>query len=313
MDYKRWVANNCVYEKKTSSLSDRDGIMLYENVLYPIIDKLNEGLIRSYSAKSSESYLTKLYPNIISVHNYHTGISNMVPHELGCEDLNDMSIEFAVTIIDKFDNIPDINKTVYNLCGWYPYALRIKFENETPSSSPDSVYIKYKDFVDEEKWDIGFKVCMYHFKITCIEIYYLAKCGNLGILNNNIFSRKWLYHATSIKRIRNIERNGLCPKKRNDDLFGLDCIFFSDDLNTIIPMTKGDMEEFVLLRFNGDLIKGIEAQRDKKHNNSYYTSKNINPKDIEIYTKTGWKHIEDCIGKEDNIKRIREISKEMKL
>lgn len=71
------------------------------------------------------------------------------------------------------------------------------------------------------------------------------------------------------------------------------------------------MDEFILLRFKVDLIKGIETQRDKKHNNSYYTSKNINLKDIEIYTKYGWKPIVECIGEENIFKRMLEISDEV--
>ncbi len=296
--------------KKTRTLGDMDGVMIYDDVLYLNENNVNEGLIRSYSASSVEKYLMSIYPNIVRVHNYHTGVPDKVPEELGCEDFRDMGIEFSAVIRNNFDNIKDINKTVCDLCGWFPYVVRVGFLNKYPTDKADSVFIKYEDFIDEKRWNIDFKVYMYHFEISCIEIYYLAKFGNLGIMNNNIFVGKWLYHTTSIKRISHIEKNGLCPKKRENNEFGLDCIYFSDNIETIFSLTKDRENELVLLRFSGGLIKGIEAQRDKEHKDSYYTNKNINPRDIEIYTEYGWLALVACIGKEEIFKNMTEIIKD---
>ena len=92
---RRIVKGNCVYEKKTTSLSDFDGIMLYDDILYES-NIINEGLIRSYSSKSSEKYLKKKYPNIISVHNYHTGIQDRIPTEFECHDFKNMGILYCI-------------------------------------------------------------------------------------------------------------------------------------------------------------------------------------------------------------------------
>lgn len=63
-----------------------------------------------------------------------------------------MEIEFSVLISKEFDDVEDINDTVYNLCGWYPYVVRIKFDMKGRENIEDVVYIKYNELIDSRKW-----------------------------------------------------------------------------------------------------------------------------------------------------------------
>lgn len=92
MSNRIWKVDNCIYRIDDYELYDFDK-SYYNNVLY-LKDDLNEGLLYAYSAKSSEKYLKSLYPNIVSVNNYSTGISQLVPSEFDCSDFNNMHIEF---------------------------------------------------------------------------------------------------------------------------------------------------------------------------------------------------------------------------
>lgn len=310
MGNRRIVKGNCVYEKKTTSLSDFDGIMLYDDILYES-KIMSEGLIRSYTAKSSEEYLKKKYPNIVSVHNYHTRIQDRVPKEFECHDFKNMGIEFSVLISKEFDNVEDINDKVYNLCGWYPYVVRIKFDMGGRENIEDVVYIKYNDIIDSRKWGIDFRTYMRHYDILYMEIYYLSKCRNLSIMSGHPFRGKWLYHTTEVSKIRKIAKNGLCPRRKKSDIFGIDCIYFSDNLPILFSMTTWNGNEYVLLRFNGNNIDGEDCRRDKKHNGAYYTVSNIPPSNIEIYTKYGWLPIASCDNEDNSIfKRMNNIEVE---
>lgn len=47
------------------------------------------------------------------------------------------------------------------------------------------------------------------------------------------------------------------------------------------------------MRFNGDVINGLDCQNDLKHEHAYYTYQNISPNEIQLYT-----------GKENNVKLL---------
>lgn len=309
MGNRRIVKDNCVYEKKTTSLSDFDGIMLYDDILYES-NIISEGLIRSYTAKSSEEYLKRKYPNIVSVHNYHTGVQDRIPKEFECHDFKNMDIEFSVLISKEFDNVEDINDTVYNLCGWYPYVVRIKFDIKGRKNVEDVVYIKYNDLIDSRRWGIQFGTYIRHYDIVYMEIYYLSKCRNLAIMSGYPFKGKWLYHTTDVSKFKKISKNGLCPKRKNTVTFGIDCVYFADNLPTLFSMTIWNGDKYGLLRFYGDKINGEDCRIDKKHDGAYYTISNIHPANIESYTKYGWLPIRSCDCKDEEIFKRMNIIKD---
>lgn len=300
----------CIIRRYNADLYDDTlGLIRYNDALY-FSEALNEGLLYAYNAKSCERFLKTEFPNIVSVHNYHTGISEKLPKEFGCEDYKNMHIEFAVLIENRYDNIKEISKRVYNLCGWYPYVIRVAFRDPTKNNIPISAYISYSDFFDESKWEIIFKVYMTHYELLSMEIYYLARHNYIGygLGNKDYFRGDMLYHCTIADKVNKIAKQGLCPKKKDNNGLMIDCIYFSDRIDALFPMFDENNKKFrVLLRFNGYKINGEDCQHDLKHEHAYYTHQNIHPNDIELYTDKGWISIVKCMSKPVNMKTMDEV------
>lgn len=290
---------------------DTLGLIKYNDALY-FSNTLNEGLLYAYNAKSCERFLKTEFPNIVSVHNYHTGISEKLPKEFDCTDYKNMNIEFAVLIENKYDNIKEISKRVYNLCGWYPYAIRVRFKDPSKNNVLFSAYIFYKDFFDTSKWNGNFfGVYMTYYDIQCMEIYYLARHDYIGLGAENYFHGDILYHCTIADKVNKIAKQGLCPKKKDNNGLMIDCIYFSDSIDALFPMFTTENQKYrVLLRFNGDKISGKDCQRDLKHDHAYYTHQNIPPNDIELYIDKGWTPIVKCLNKPVNMKTMDEVMRD---
>lgn len=75
-------------------------------------------------------------------------------------------------------------------------------------------------------------------------------------------------------------------------------------------MNKDNCKIDALLRFNGNYINGKDCQYDEKHSGAYYTTTNISPNIIEVYTENGWVNIRDCVNNMYNMKTMEEILKE---
>lgn len=301
--------NIVIKRYNTDLYDDVLGLIKYDDALY-FSDTLNEGLLYAYNAKSCERFLKTEFPNIVSVHNYNTGISEKIPKGFGCEDYKNMHIEFAVLIEKRYDNIKEITKRIYNLCGWYPYVIRVAFKDYKKNNIPISVYISYSDFFDESKWEIIFKVYMEHYEMLSMEIYYLAKHNYMGfgLGNINYFHGDALYHSTIANKVNKIAKQGLCPKKKDNDGLMIDCIYFSDRIDALFPMFNEKNKKFrVLLRFNGDVINGLDCQNDLKHAHAFYTHQNISPNEIQLYTDNGWAPIVKCLNEPVNMKTMDEI------
>lgn len=115
-----------MYEAPDYCLCPQNIILNYNKILFPI-ENINEGLIRVYSAESTEKYLKQIFPNIVCVNNYHTWVNKRLPDKFKYTDYNNMQIKFAITISKYYDNIKDISQKVYDLCGWFPYVIRVRF------------------------------------------------------------------------------------------------------------------------------------------------------------------------------------------
>lgn len=305
MSNRIWRVGNCIYRIDDYELYDFDN-SYYNNVLY-LKDDLNEGLLYAYSAQSSEKYLKSLYPNIVSVNNYNTGITQLVPSEFDCSDFNNMHIEFSVLIHRYYDNIESIVQKVRNLCGWFPYVVRVCYKDYKKNNIPVSIFISYSDFCNDSNWNIDFKIHMLYYEKICMEIYFICGHHN-GIIENGYFKDKFLYHCTKANKIYKIGKNGLCPRNKDNNAMLLCCVYFTDKIDAIFPMiNSNNANGRILLRFAGNNIKCANCQYDIKHSNAYYTTENIHPRNIEIYCDNGWKPIIETIKQNYSIKTMDEV------
>jgi len=256
------------------------------------IHEINENLFNSYSPITVEKYLKSLFSYVVSVKDEHlTDITEFSTIKFIDETpkdtvLADYTSGFVVTVNKYMDSYQELNKVVSDFCGWVPYVIRLNFVDSYKNVHRKS--FKYKDTVgDEMKKELSF-ACR---QFSSIDICYLAKHPEKTLTNS-----EYLYHATHISHMDKIIKLGLCPRNKQEN--ALYKIFLTDDLSLFEKIIQEEPEQktkfnpeddrtyadsyFVVLRIKSSSVKNLFI--DEKHPNSYFTTSNISPNDIEIMT-----------------------------
>ena len=251
--------------KENVSHAPKDYFGNYENQEY-LYENLNEGLIVSYDIDRCETYLKKLFPEIINVRSLKFN-----PYKVrGRRMLSNKNAFVAIDLGKTYTNYLAISNKVYTLLGWFTSDIQIRRHLPNGSYMPMSFNNFNGEFIYKKK--NGEEIELQEFlskspQISCFSIIVEAKCSERYYQKR----RDVFYHATDTQFASKIEAIGLIPKSQGNFP---ERIYLGKNINDIKQMIRSNLSSITVFQVDAE---GLEIYEDPRHPYSYFTYDNIPP------------------------------------
>lgn len=273
-----------------------------DDVEYVDTNKLNEGLILSYSPNSCKKHLMHMFDYVFDVYcsdKYEDRKIDYVPFFTDGEQLSKYFPKFVVAVNQYLPNYDKLNGVVENLCGWKPFVVRLTFHRKQYKTDI-RVTLRYDEYVNVYPLGRYGTNDISELVFNYAEICYIAKYSTAVDVKTD-----YLYHVSGGYEFDKIAKKGLVP--RNKKSYEFERIYVADDLcayDTLVSFDKDAL--YVLYRIPRRAFDKLYI--DEKHPHCYYCLNSVSPDDIEVMTvEKGFVPVKEEVEKDYALETIRHL------